>query len=161
MDITNILNRHTKSDIAVFLIRLLVGIIFLSEGFQKFIYPAALGPGRFAVIGFPAFTFWAYFVAVVEVVCGAMVVVGFHTRLASTFLLIDITVAILITKLPILFGSGFGPFEVHQLSRYGFWAMMHEARTDFSMFTGTIFLLMKGGGKWSWDLRFRTGQPTS
>ncbi len=152
MDITNILNRHTESDISVLLIRLLVGIIFLSEGLQKFIYPA-LGPARFAAIGFPAFTFWAYFVGLAEVVCGAMVIVGFYTRLASTLLLIDITVAIIVTKLPILLGSGFGPFEVRHLSRYGFWAMMHEARTDFSMFIGTIFMLMKGGGKWSLDLR--------
>ena len=35
---------------AVILIRLLVGLVFLSEGIQKFLFPAALGVGRFEKI---------------------------------------------------------------------------------------------------------------
>jgi uncharacterized membrane protein YphA (DoxX/SURF4 family) len=38
---------------AVILIRLLVGLVFLSEGIQKFLFPAALGAGRFERIGTP------------------------------------------------------------------------------------------------------------
>ena len=33
---------------AIILIRLMVGIVFLSEGSQKFLYPAEMGAGRFA-----------------------------------------------------------------------------------------------------------------
>jgi uncharacterized membrane protein YphA (DoxX/SURF4 family) len=36
---------------AIVLIRLLVGWVFVSEGIQKFLFPAALGVGRFARIG--------------------------------------------------------------------------------------------------------------
>lgn len=39
---------------AVFLVRLAVGIVFLSEGVQKFLFPGPLGAGRFARIGIPA-----------------------------------------------------------------------------------------------------------
>jgi putative oxidoreductase len=34
----------------VILIRLMVGVVFLSEGIQKFLYPAELVAGRFAKI---------------------------------------------------------------------------------------------------------------
>ena len=39
---------------SVILIRLLVGAVFLAEGIQKFLFPAALGVGRFVKIGLPA-----------------------------------------------------------------------------------------------------------
>jgi len=31
--------------------------------------------------------------------------------------------------------------------------MAHEARTDFSMFLGSLFLLLVGAGPWSFDSR--------
>jgi uncharacterized membrane protein YphA (DoxX/SURF4 family) len=37
----------------ILFIRILVGWVFLSEGIQKFLFPAALGTGRFANIGIP------------------------------------------------------------------------------------------------------------
>jgi uncharacterized membrane protein YphA (DoxX/SURF4 family) len=36
----------------------------------------------------------------------------------------------------------------------GFWEMMHGSRTDWSMLLGGIFLLIKGGGRWSVDKTF-------
>jgi putative oxidoreductase len=54
---------------ATILIRLLVGGVFLAEGIQKFLFPAALGVGRFTKIGIPAPQFFAPFVGVVEIVC--------------------------------------------------------------------------------------------
>jgi uncharacterized membrane protein YphA (DoxX/SURF4 family) len=39
---------------ATVIIRLLVGLVFLSEGIQKFLFPEALGVGRFTKIGIPA-----------------------------------------------------------------------------------------------------------
>ena len=123
---------------ATILVRFLVGWVFLSEGIQKFLYPAALGVGRFAKIGIPAPQFFGPFVAWVETVCGALLILGFLTRLAAIPLLIDISVAILTTKVPMLLRSGF-------------WAAMHEARTDFCMWLGSLFLLIVGAGAWSLD----------
>jgi len=61
---------------ATVLVRLLVGAVFLSEGIQKFLFPAALGVGRFAKIGIPAPEFFGPFVGVVEIVCGTLLIRG-------------------------------------------------------------------------------------
>lgn len=64
-------------------------------------------------------------------------------------------VAIIVTKIPIAFGESFGPFALPELSSYGFWSMSHEMRTDFAMFLGSIFLIIKGGGRWSIDRKIQ------
>ena len=61
---------------AVILIRLLVGLVFLEEGVQKFLFPGVMGAGRFARIGIPAPQAMAPFVSVIETVCGTMLVIG-------------------------------------------------------------------------------------
>jgi len=127
---------------ALVLIRLLVGWVFVSEGIQKFLFPAQLGVGRFAKIGIPAPQVMAPFVGVVEIVCGALLLVGLFTRLASVPLLGVIAVAIFTTKIPMI-------------AKTGVWAMLHEARTDFSMLLGLIFLLITGAGSLSLDGRRR------
>ena len=120
------------------LIRLLVGAVFLSEGIQKFLFPDALGVGRFTKIGIPAPAFFAPFVGVVEIGCGLLLILGLLTRLAAIPLVIDIVVAIATTKIPMLYDKGF-------------WATAHEARTDYAMLLGLIFLLFVGGDRWSVD----------
>ena len=141
----------SQSPPAVVLIRLMVGTVFFLEGIQKFLYPEALGAGRFAEIGIPAPGVMGPFVGMVETVCGALLLVGFFSRLAAIALLVNISVAILSTKIPILLGHGFWTFTLAKLPRYGFLSMMHEARTDFSMLLGLIFLLIAGAGVWSID----------
>jgi uncharacterized membrane protein YphA (DoxX/SURF4 family) len=61
----------------------MVGVVFLSEGIQKFLYPALRGPGRFANMGWPVPELLANFVGVVEVICGALILFGLYTRLAA------------------------------------------------------------------------------
>lgn len=129
---------ETQTLSPIILIRLLVGMVFLSEGIQKFIYPEELGVGRFIKTGIPEPHFFAPFVGVVEIVFGVLIIIGFVTRLAAIPLIIDITVAIISTKIPILLKSGF-------------WAMAHEARTDYCMLLGLIFLFLVGAGKYSFD----------
>jgi uncharacterized membrane protein YphA (DoxX/SURF4 family) len=146
------LNRTTAPG-AVVLIRILVGWVFVSEGIGKFLYAADAGAGRFAKIGIPAPGFTGPFVGAVEIVCGALILVGLFTRLATIPLLVSMTVAVISTKVPILLGHGFGPFSLPKLPRYGLWSMLHEARTDFSMLLGLAFVLVVGGGLWSLDAR--------
>jgi putative oxidoreductase len=122
------------------LVRLLVGGVFLSEGIQKFLFPEILGVGRFAKIGIPVPQFSAPVIGVVEIGAGALLLLGLLTRLAASLLLADIAVAIATTKLPML-------------ATKGFWAMAHEARTDWSMLLGLVFLLLAGGGPRSLDAR--------
>jgi putative oxidoreductase len=142
----------TQAPAATILIRIVVGGIFLTEGIQKFLYPVDLGAGRFAKIGIPAPDMMGPFVGGIEIVCGALVIFGLLTRIAAILLLIDISVAILSTKIPILIGHGFWGFSLTKLSRYGFLSMLHEARTDLAMWFALVFLLIVGGGrKWSLD----------
>jgi putative oxidoreductase len=121
---------------AVILIRILVGWVFVSEGIQKFLFPAALGWGRFAKIGIPDPHVLAPLVGVVEIVCGALVILGLWTRFACVPLLVVIGVAIVTTKVPLLHHGGV-------------WVMLHEARVDFSMALGLLFLLTVGSGAWA------------
>lgn len=130
---------------SVILIRLLVGWVFVSEGIQKFLFTDALGAGRFAHIGIPAPEITAPFVGIVEILFGSLLLLGLATRLSTIPLLIDIVVAIATTKFPLLLQKGF-------------WAMAHEARVDFSMVLGLLFLLAVGGGDWSVDRRMGAGQ---
>lgn len=120
------------------LIRLMVGSVFLSEGIQKFLFPEIVGTGRFTIIGFSSPEFWANFTGVFEIICGSLVLIGLLTRIASIPLFIIMMVAFITTKYPILIDKGF-------------WAMAHEYRTDFAMSLGCLFLIIKGGGKWSFD----------
>lgn len=100
------------------------------------------------------------FVGVVEIVCGALILIGFLTRLAAIPLIIDMLVAILSTKIPILLGHGFWGFSLRTLPYYGFWGMLHEARTDLAMLLSSIFLLIVGAGALSVDARLSASRRT-
>jgi putative oxidoreductase len=121
-----------------FIVRLLVGLVFLSEGIQKLMFPDADGAGRFFKIGIPYPQFFGPFVGATEIICGSFLIIGLFTRLASIPLLIVILTAIYTTKLPIFHEKGF-------------WAAAHEGRADFSMLMGLIFLMLFGAGKYSVD----------
>lgn len=144
----------TDTSKTTILIRFLVGIVFVTEGIQKFLYPALRGAGRFESIGIPFPEFNGYFVGASEIVFGALVLVGLCTRFAAIPLIIIMLVAMFTTKLPILLGTGFWGFSLRELQYYGFLSMMHESRNDLAMLIGSIFLLIKGGGYWSLDLKF-------
>ena len=132
----------TRTAKAVLLIRILVGWVFVSEGIQKFVFPAQLGVGRFEKIGIPSPHFMAPFVGSVEIVCGSLLLIGLFTRVAVVPLLGVILVAIATTKLPMV-------------AKTGMWSMLHEARADVSMLLGLVFLLITGAGTLSLDARMR------
>lgn len=128
----------TTNDPTIILIRLMVGAVFLSEGIQKFLFPAMRGAGRFEKIGLPNPEFLGSFVGSFEILCGALVLLGLFTRLASIPLITIMLVAIFTTKAEVLANDGF-------------WEMLHGSRTDWAMLLGSIFLLIRGGGRWSLD----------
>jgi uncharacterized membrane protein YphA (DoxX/SURF4 family) len=138
--IHRITSTHAPS--GTILIRLSVGLIFLTQGILKFSDPN-WGVNRFARIGFPFPDFTAHFVGTFEIVCGVLVTIGLLTRLANVPLLIINLTAIATTKIPELFRP-----------EQGFWFVVSDARTDFAMLTGIVFLLIVGAGAWSLDARF-------
>jgi putative oxidoreductase len=152
---------ETRASSSTLLIRLLVGlVVFFPEGLQKLIFPAILGAGRFAKIGIPWPDVLGPFVGMVETTCGLLIILGLLTRLASIPLIIVMIVAIVSTKIPMLLGQDFWIFHVAPMARYGFWSMAHEARNDFCMLLGAVYLLIEGGGQWSIDARL-AGRPSS
>jgi len=132
----------TINDSKTILIRLIVGLIFLSEGIQKFLFPELLGTGRFLKIGFSEPAFWAYFTGTFEIICGTLILIGLVSRLASIPLLIVMITAFITTKWPILIDKGF-------------WTMAHEYRTDFAMTLLLVFMLIYGSGGWSIDSKIK------
>jgi putative oxidoreductase len=122
---------------SILLIRLAVGLIFLTQGILKYSDPN-LGVVRFTRIGFSHPYFTARFVGTFEIVCGVLLLLGLWVRAAAVPLFIVICTAIVTTKLP-------------ELSRanQGFWFMVSDGRTDFAMLCSLLFLLAVGGGDWS------------
>jgi len=121
------------------IVRLVVGIIFLSEGIQKFLYPGDLGGGRFAKLGIYPPVFWANLTGVFEICCALLVLVGLFIRLAVIPLIVIMMVAFVTTKWTFF-------------KQKGFWSMIHESRTDFAMVMLLILLFIYGAGNYSRDL---------
>ena len=126
------------TDYPALLIRFTVGLIFLSEGIQKWLFQDTLGRGRFEKLGIHPAGFWAPLTGSVEIICGLLVIVGFLTRLAVLPLLVVMIVAFITTKLP-------------EWIDQGFWIMAHDGRTDLAMTLLLIFLLIYGAGRFSLD----------
>jgi len=116
--------------------RSIVGLIFLSEGIQKFIVPELTGAGRFAKLGFTNPEFWAAWTGCFEIACAVLLLSGFWTRLAAIPLFIIMLVAFVTTKWSILTSKGF-------------WVFAHDYRTDFAMTGLLVYLFVSGGGKYS------------
>ncbi len=133
---------QTSNAKTTIIIRLIVGVVFLSEGIQKFLFADVRGAGRFENIGLPMPEFLGSFVGTFEILCGALILLGLLTRLASIPLIIIMLVALSTTKVDILLNQGF-------------WDMMHASRTDWSMLLGSIFLLINGSGAWSIDRKMQ------
>lgn len=129
---------HTQVHAGILLIRLVPGLVFLSEGIQKYLYPEVMGAGRFLKIGIQHPAFWAPVVGGFEIICGLLLLAGLLTRLAVLPLLTVMVVAFVTTKWPLLLQDGF-------------WKMAHEYRTDFAMTILLIYFLIYGAGSCSLD----------
>ena len=136
-----------RKGLPMILVRVIVGLVFLTEGILKFVHPAELGSGRFAHVGLPLPYVLAPIVGAVEIAAGAAVILNLFAGDAALALLVVILTAILTTKVPILLGRHFGPFQPPKLEHYGFLSFMHESRTDLSMLFGLVAILLDSGMK--------------
>jgi putative oxidoreductase len=134
-----------RKNLPMLLVRIVVGLVFLTEGILKFLQPGDLGSGRFAHIGLPYPHLLAPFVAIVEILAGAAMMIGVYAGDAALLLLIVILTALATTKVPILLGHSFGRFEPPHLSHYGLLAFLHESRTDLCMLFGCLAVLFENG----------------
>jgi putative oxidoreductase len=77
--------------------RLAVGLLFLSTGWGK-VHNIAKVTGFFEKLGIPAPGFNAVLVGYSELICGALLVLGLLTRLATVPLIVSMVIAILTAK---------------------------------------------------------------
>ena len=129
---------NTADDAKIIFLRIVVGLVFISEGIQKYLFLQVLGPALFQDIGFQHATFWAYFTGAFEMTCGLLVMVGLVTRFASIPLFIIMITAFIRVKLPLLHTQGF-------------WNFAHQYNIEFALTILLVVLFLHGGGKWSAD----------
>ncbi|MGW3864943.1 DoxX family protein [Streptomyces sp. NPDC005047] len=138
----------TSAPSAVVLIRLYVGAVFLSAGVLKFLRPDQRGTGPFDTADIPAHGFLAPLDGLFEIMCGLLILAGLLTRLACLPMIVNMLGALLITKLPILWGNA-PLFD----GKTGWWDLAHEWRTDLAQLCSSPFLLLVGAGAHSLDAR--------
>lgn len=134
-----------RQNLPMILIRVMVGLVFLTEGVLKFLRPGELGAGRFAAIGLPYPHVLAPLVGGIEIAAGSAVLLNLYAGDAAILLLAVIVTALVTTKLPILLGRPLGPFALAKLSHYGWMSFLHEARTDLCMLFGCLAVLIDSG----------------
>ena len=135
-----------RRDLPMILIRVIVGLVFLTEGILKFVHPEELGVGRFAVMGLPFPHLLAPLVGGIEVAGGMAILLNFFAGDAALALLV-VVAALVTTKAPILLGHALGPFAPIKLPRYGVLSFLHEARVDLCMIFGCVAVLIDSGLK--------------
>jgi putative oxidoreductase len=116
---------------------IIVGIIMFAHGMQKLQGGPANFGGLLSQLGVPAPELMAYVVTFVELVGGALLIVGLLSRLSTLLLTIDLVVAILLVKLNVGLiapqGSGAG------------------AELDLALIAGFLVILLAGPGRFSLD----------
>jgi uncharacterized membrane protein YphA (DoxX/SURF4 family) len=134
---------------SIIFLRLMAGGVFFWEGVLKFVYPNQ-GVGRFTKLGFPIPETIANFVATTEIIGGLLLLAGLFTRFVVLYFIAEMLVAILSTKISLYLGTSPLPMPP-ALPKMGFWAVLHEVRSDYAQTLTCLFLLFEGPGKRSLD----------
>jgi putative oxidoreductase len=150
------LNPPVEGPRATVVLRLMAGTVFVWEGLMKFAFPNQ-GVGRFAKLGFPAPHFTATADAWLEIIGGALLLAGFLTRPIAVPFIIEMLVAMASTKIPMYLGTS--PLPLPPVPpQIGFWAVLHEIRSEYAQLLTVIFLLIDGPGQWSLDALLARGK---
>ena len=139
----------TEGPNSILLLRLMAGGVFFWEGILKFVY-VNQGVGRFTKLGIPFPQYTATFIGCLEIVGGMLLLSGLLTRLIAIPFVIEMIVAILTTKISLYLGTSPLPLPPAP-PKVGFWAVLHEGRSDYAQILTSMFLLINGPGKWSLD----------
>jgi len=144
---------------SILFIRLMTGAVFFWEGLLKFTYPNQ-GVGRFTKLGFPFPEYTAHFVGTMEIIGGLLILFGLLTRFITFYFIIQMIVAVLTTKISLYLGTSPLPLPPAP-PKAGFWAVLHEIRSDYAQIMTSIFLLIEGPGRKSLDYILRKKKLTS
>ena len=144
-----LLNPPVDGPRAILMIRVMAGAVFFLEGVMKFVFPNQ-GVGRFTKLGFPAPHFIATADGWFEIVGGLLLLTGLLTRAVAIPFVIEMIVAMLSTKIPMYLGTS--PLPLPPVPpQIGFWAVLHEIRSEYAQLLTCAFLVVVGPGRWSLD----------
>ena len=144
-----LINPPTDGPKSILLLRLMVGGVFFWEGMLKFVY-ANQGVGRFTKLGIPFPHLTATFIGGLEIVGGLLLLAGLTTRLIAIPFVAEMIVAILSTKISLYLGTSPLPLPPAP-PQVGFWAVLHEVRSEYAQMLTVLFLMVNGPGEWSLD----------
>ncbi len=126
-------------DFAMFVVRGLVGVIFLYHGYLKL----DGGVDRFAQfvdsLGVPAPTFFAWLTTLFELVGGAMLIVGLLSRLVALLFVVEMVITTALVKA-----------DVGLIAQQG-----AGAELDLALLAGALAVAVIGPGAFSADRIFR------
>ena len=123
-----------RTQIALTLLRVVVGVVFFMHGYQKFFIMGIPGvTGFFTHVGAPLPGISAYVMATLELVGGIALVLGLFTRIVAIPLMLDVLGAIIL---------------VH--AKNGFFVPMGVEFVT-TLLTATLVLALAGGGAASID----------
>lgn len=141
---------------SILIIRLMAGTVFFWEGILKFVY-VNQGVGRFTKLGFPFPETTAHFIATGEIIGGLLLIFGLFTRVTAFYFIVQMVVAVLSTKIDLYFGRSPLPMPPAP-PKMGFWAVLHEIRSDYAQILTCLFLFIEGPGRRSLDFIVSTSK---
>ena len=118
--------------LALFLLRLGIGVIFVHEGYLKLFVNRALFLKLFPSWGFPSY--FAYVAGALELFGGILLILGLLTRLAGLLFAVEMAIALITVHIP-----------------HGGWRDVHATGLVLLLCVGSFALAAVGPGSWSVD----------
>ena len=132
-----------RYELALALVRIVVGITFFAHGWQKLFVNGIPGvTGFFGSLGIPAAGFFAIVVTFLELIGGLALILGLGTRIVAALLAVNMLVALVLVHLPNGFFVSNGGVELVLL-----------------LMVASVSLVLSGAGAYSVDARIAPADP--
>jgi uncharacterized membrane protein YphA (DoxX/SURF4 family) len=129
-----------QKDAALLITRIIIGVIFVAHGINKFQIGINTVSGFFASLGIPASTFFAWLIPLLEIIGGLALILGLFSRIFALVLSIIMLVALVKVKFSIgLIAPPAQPGVGMEL--------------DLALLAGLLSIFLQGSGKFSIDLK--------
>jgi putative oxidoreductase len=135
---------NKRSDVALLVLRLAGGLIFLPHGYTKVFGEGGVAAFAQDLPGFGIPAFLGYLAAYAEFFGALLLIAGLLTRLSALFLAATMAVAVVVVQLP---------DALHDVAPGSnrLFSVLHAIELPFALFAMTFALLLLGAGRISLD----------